>query len=217
MELLRLILSVNKIALLSFCITSFAIIIEIYRLNSQKGKSKKLTIPEFIPTFKKTHIKTAKIKSNEKNHPVNKTNSLLLIIIVLLFILSGLFILISVIIEKRASSTQVIIPQETQAMRVISSSGISLYDNNWNVLTTTNLKNIPTGQSFFIGIATINNADITMARIRVNSKSWLPNHETKLFNKKFNIFYSSYTVTTPATLLEIEAQLYNQRDGWLGQ
>lgn len=216
MDNIRILLSINKIALLSFFITLFVIIFEIYRAIRQKNSSKKIVIPEFSPLLNKSRVKIAKIKKEEVSKVYYRTNTLLIIIVILLFMLSSIFILISFTFEKEKLMLQEA-QKKQQMIQVLSSRGISLFDENWNELTPSQLSSIPIGKTFYIGIATIGNADITKARIRVNEKNWLQTHETQSFNNKLNIYYMPYALTSPARILEIEAQLYSQTDGWLGQ
>ena len=68
----------------------------------------------------------------------------------------------------------------------------------------------------YVGIQTIDEADIDRARIKINEKDWNVAHITSQFNKDKKVYYREYTIASGESKLKIDAQLHSETDGWLG-
>ena len=129
-------------------------------------------------------------------------------------IISSIFIyfFVTQLNQKKIKTQPIPIVQE------VSSAGLKVFDKNW-----TEIKNdgkvqaqIKPGEVVYIGIQTIEEADIDRARIKVNEANWEIKDITTTLNPKLKVYYKEYPVATGTAQLKIDAQLHSASDGWLG-
>ncbi len=131
-----------------------------------------------------------------------------LITFLVIFAFSGIA---HIIIQKKSSATI----QPTPIVDFVASRGIRVYNDNWIELSEGQLQNLGVNQKLIIGIETIKESDIDMARIRVNDTVWKDEDSTSKFNKAKNVFFREYTVSSQSAFLKIDSQLHSKSDGWL--
>lgn len=212
MNLIDIVFSTSKLAISSFITVLFVVVYETYLYIGEIRRTKKPVIPEFIPG--ENLPKTA---SPLPAHLIEKSifNRQTFVIISAIFI----FGLVSFLLEMFPSrSTQREIsnsPSPTiSEIRIITSSGIEIYDKNWRLLSGDRL-NLKNDKEIKIAIKTIPEASIDKARIRVNSALWMTTDETSLFNDNLKLFYKNYQLTSGEKNLNIEAELHTKAEGWL--
>jgi hypothetical protein len=101
--------------------------------------------------------------------------------------------------------------------KVITSDGILIFDENFNLLKDEELNKLEPQKKIIVGIKTLEGTDIDKARIRINKNIWQPEDETKKFEKKNKVFYIEYRPASDESRLKIEAQLHSRSDGWLAE
>lgn len=215
MDILFILTSVNKIALIAFVITFFLIVFEIYQIAKQRKKKDKPVIPDYDSKKKYRPVITARpsMQKNEKKvNFVKPNNSLIVLLILVVFLLVSIYeARIFLTPKKKLPSTS----QSLNQLQVSSSDGIRIYDENWQEITTRDFKRIVNGVTIFIGVETVKGGFIDKARIRINKSIWEKSDETNLFKAKDRVFYREYQVATNESQLRIEAQLHNPKKGWL--
>ncbi|OGK56676.1 hypothetical protein A3J15_03255 [Candidatus Roizmanbacteria bacterium RIFCSPLOWO2_02_FULL_38_10] len=217
MDLFFFISSVNKIAIVAFIITFIAIIYEIYLLIHEKSHASKPFIPDLRATGKTSTVKVAAIRQKPEKIKLNRPNKRTLFLLIAIFI-------IFCVIYALGNLLQIFEPNITNrnnidktTVKIISSSGIKIYDMNFQEQDGITDKNIRSGEVIYIALENISGSDIDRARIRVNTDSWSISDETDLYNSQKKIFYRQYQVASNESVLKIEAQLHSRADGWLGQ
>jgi len=213
MDLFSILSYLNKLSLLAFIVTLFALGYQLYLLKKEnKVKKADPHIPKFreemtteIPNY--TELNPALFVSNK-----NKQNKGLYLAIFFSFIL--IFAVFLLIIKKSAQKPS---PNSTQLINYVTSSGIKVYNNNWAELKDSEIKKLKGGEKIIIGIETIKNSDIDKARIRVNRNQWLSEDITDKFNQAKNVFYRDYMIASEDSALKIEAELHSKTNNWLSE
>ncbi|MBI4973883.1 hypothetical protein HZC27_04710 [Candidatus Roizmanbacteria bacterium] len=215
-------LSVNKISLVAFLGVLGFLIYEIILLRNERIKKQKPVLPQFnatsiVNTAVMQQQAAAAVELPKKADQVKQTKISPLLIAIL--ILTALFfigftlymVLSSAPSKKTDSNAPKIVIQE------VSSPGLKIFTNSWvEVNETDSGRVLKPGVKLYIGIQTIDEADIDRARIKVNEKDWNVAHITSQFNKDKKVYYREYTVASGESKLKIDAQLHSETDGWLG-
>jgi|GEM_PF-753994 len=212
--------SINKIALFAFVVVFGFLIFEIKKMQDEKKKNEKLTVPSFVDTVKatptaaqnSTPLPPTQLKPVQRNE--HGSNAIVMIIIGTISLLGLLVVMIVTFntkaAQKRVASTPVPI------IREISSAGLKVYDTNWTEVEKKKTDKAKPGEKLYIAIQTIVEADIDRARIKVNARDWQISDITSLFNPTLKVYYKEYIVATGTAQLKIDAQLHSASDGWLG-
>lgn len=217
MDIVSILSSINKVSLTAFVVTLGVLIYEIYHLRKEKSiRRVKPVIPSFDhskgsqPMISATPI-VLKENDIKKNPNFHKIIFILLLVMLLIF---G-FLSVSSLFTPQQNVERT---QEAQvALQEVQSSGIKIYDSNWQEIEgdTTNL--LGPGNTMYIGIAMVKGSDIDKARIKVNSGEWTISDITSDYNNEHNVFYKMYIIKETESKLEIEAQLYSKSKGWLSE
>lgn len=215
MDIVSLFASINKVSLVAFVVTFGALIYEINHLHKERIISRdKPVIPSFDPALGAQPPVSATpivVKDNKKNRKLHLVIFFMLSVMLLIF---G-FMSISSILTQ---SETVIIPQPAQvAVQEVQSSGIKIYDSNWQEIIGDTTDTVAPGSAIYIGISLVQGADIDKARIKVNAPEWTTADITADFNKENNVYYIMYIINENEPKLEIEAQLYSKSKGWLSE
>ncbi len=215
MDFVGLLLSLNKISLAAFLITSGFVGYQVYLLVKESKKNKKTVS---VPDFKATPLTNMKQKGpiiGAKAAAYTRVSFIPIIIGMILLIIFAIIFLIGMVrSNEQANRDQVVIP--TPIITYVASKGIKMYGQNWKELTDNDLSNLKQAETIYIGIATVSGADIDSARIRINKSTWDKNDITLDFNKQLGVYYRSYTIATGSSSLRVEAELHSLKDGWLG-
>jgi len=215
-------LSVNKISLVAFLGVFGFLVYEISLLRNERLKKQKPVLPQFnatsvISTAVMQQQAAAVVELPKKVEQIKQTKiSPLLIAILILtalfFIGFTLYIVFSNTSSKKVeSNTPKIVIQE------ISSPGLKVFTNSWVEVNESDAgRMLKQGEKLYIGIQTIEEADIDRARIKINENEWNVAHITSQFNKDKKVYYREYTVASGESKLKIDAQLHSETDGWLG-
>lgn len=215
-------LSVNKISLVAFLGVLGFLVYEILLLRNERLKKQKPVLPQFnatsiVNTAVMQQQAAAVVELPKKIDPVKQTKiSPLLIAILILtalfFIGFTLYMVFSNTSSKKTeSNTPKIVIQE------VSSPGLKVFSNSWiEVNENDSNQALKPGVKLYIGIQTIDEADIDRARIKINEKEWNVAHITSQFNKDKKVYYREYTIASGESKLKIDAQLHSETDGWLG-
>lgn len=219
MDIISILSSLNKISLIAFIITSAFLSYQVYLIKQELSKKRdKPLIPDFNDktVFKRQIEQTVFLKQKPKLF-LKEKNSIyftflisFLIIFLVIFALSGIA---NLMVQKKTVN----IIQPTPIVNFVASRGIRVYNDNWVELTEQQLQNLNNNQKLFLGIETIKDVDIDMARIRVNETVWKGENVTNKFNKEKNVFYKDYTVGSQSAFLKIDVQLHSKSEGWLGE
>lgn len=214
MDLTTFLVSVNKISLIAFLITLIFLGYELFLLKKEREKKAKPKIPEFK---EKSVIRQERkpVVFETKKNIISRPNTLLIRILIVFLIVFGL---VSIFGFKKFNSKE--LSQESirpsPIIQFISSKGIKIFDLDWNELSDYQIELLKPGDKILIGIDKPPDADIDLARIRVNRSKWTKNDITLRFKKKENVFFKEYQISTGESKLEIEGQLHSKSDGWLG-
>ena len=215
-------LSVNKISLVAFLGVFGFLVYEISLLRNERLKKQKPVLPQFnatsvVNTAVMQQQAAAVVELPKKVEQIKQTKiSPLLIAILILtalfFIGFTLYIVFSNTSSKKVeSNTPKIVIQE------ISSPGLKVFTNSWVEVNESDAgRMLKQGEKLYIGIQTVEEADIDRARIKINEKEWNVAHITSQFNKDKKVYYREYTVASGESKLKIDAQLHSETDGWLG-
>lgn len=212
--------SINKIALLAFFAVLGFLIFEIKKMIDDKKKSEEPTVPQFNDTITTQPAASVNSTPLPKLPPIEREKKLIgnnPLLMIILGVLSLIGVVILMVLtyntnlkKKKVASTTV------PVIRKIQSAGLKIFDSTWREIDAQNkLKAVP-GESIFIGIMTIVEADIDRARIKINAEEWQITDITTLFNQQHSVYYREYVVATGTAQLKIEAQLHSASDGWLG-
>lgn len=212
MEFLEALPLVNKISLFIFIIISFVLGYEIISLKKEGRKKTLPNIPKFDANRFATPLQMTKMIGAQELQPVmKKQTNYMLYVVVVLFIIFGALTLIGFVNRPASKTTQAI--QPTPAVAYLTSKGIKLYDSTWKEIK--NAVSLKQGDKIYIGIETVQQVDIDMARIRVNEQQWREDQTTTLFNQENRVFYREYTIASGESRLQVQAQLHSKADGWL--
>lgn len=218
MELLNYLSYVNVLAFLLFLVVAFFLGYEIYLFKKETNREKKL---KKIPDFKIEKNNYLQLKINQpvviekKEKKIYKKNNFFAILTLGFFLIFiFVFLIFDFLNKTQVKHTKAFTPQ----MKIIPafSFGIKIYDKNWAEINENNSFKLKEGDKIFIGLMTIDGADIDKARIRVNRSVWLPSDETTRFLPDKKIFYIEYIISSESSELKIEAQLHSKTQGWLG-
>ncbi len=223
-SILSFFISVNKVALLAFVVVLGFLLYELYLYRKEKQKTKKPSVPQFVPTaaIPTVAVGAPVVQASvppKSAAPLKKTSGdqprvLIVIGILTVLIVVGVFLyfFITQLGKKKTAVTSVPIVRE------VSSAGLKVFTKDW-----TEIKNgektsiqIKPGDTVYIGIQTIEEADIDRARIKVNKTDWEIKDITTTLNPKLKVYYKEYLVATGTAQLKIDAQLHSTSDGWLG-
>lgn len=220
MDIFQFIQSINKIAIVVFFLTGFSLVYEIYllikenQLNKTNPKIPSLTASG-TPHFQKKLNLT--LKREKKPLFVRPNNSAIIILIVLLIIFGILFI-IGTVTSKKNKPNPIITPTPLlNDNDANDSEGIKVYTPSWQILGKNQLRFAKTGDIIIIGIKNIPGSNIAKARIRINKDEWESSDETTDYNPVFNVFYRQHQIKEDETLLKIKAELFSEKDGWIGE
>lgn len=215
----ELLLSLNKISLLAFIITFCFLVYEFRLLKKEKKSISKPQIPKFNSAnltsnrFQNVNIQNDNHSSKTNNSPANKFMIILLIMMLIFF---AAYTVISLFKKNNLSSTNDSASSTQTEIVTLVSQGIKVYNDKNEEIKQSQIDQYPVGTNIKIGVESVKETDIDKARIRINELTWLPTHETKNYDKKYNIYYISYQIATIPAQLKIEAQLHSLKDGWLG-
>jgi len=215
-ELGEFISSFNKISLVVFFITLGFLAYEIYLFRKEGAKKDKPKIPDFKEgIFQKTVKASPILVKTETKKIIKRPSKISFIIglIILLVIIANAIINFYSFEKNTEKNNQ---PESNPVVNIVASKGIILYDNNWIPITESNFTKIKRGSTIYIGIDSTKDANIDMARIRVNEKEWSPDKISLIRNDDKGIFYKEYQIASEESVLNIEAQLHSKIDGWLG-
>ena len=82
--------------------------------------------------------------------------------------------------------------------------GLKVFTNAWIEINENETgKMLKPGMKVYIGIQTIDEADIDRARIKINEKDWNVAHITSQFNKDKKVYYREYTVASSESKLKL--------------
>lgn len=209
--------SVNKIAIVAFfCVIGF-LCYEIYQLTKEKQKKTKPTLPQLVITQSApypTQVKQSFVKPKEIAVSTNHSRTLIIIgALAVLFLLIGYIVVTAKKIQLKKETTA----QKVTIIQEISSDGVRIFTPQWLEIGKDMKMVIRPGDTVYIGVQTISEADIDRARIRINETNWQINHITTQYNQKNKVYYKEYTVATGESQLKIDAQLHSASDGWLGE
>ncbi|MEK7078466.1 MAG: hypothetical protein AAB929_00200 [Patescibacteria group bacterium] len=215
-------LSVNKISLVAFLGVLGFLVYEISILRNERLKKQKPVLPQFnttsiVNTAVMQQQAAAVVELPKKVEQVKQTKISPLLITIL--ILTALFFIgfIIYMIFSNTSNKKVESDTPKIVIQEISSPGLKVFTNAWIEINENETgKMLKPGMKVYIGIQTIDEADIDRARIKINEKDWNVAHITSQFNKDKKVYYREYTVASSESKLKIDAQLHSETDGWLG-
>lgn len=212
MEFIEALPLVNKISLFIFIIIFFVLGYEMVALKKEGKKKKFPDIPAFDASKFATPLQMSKIiGAQEKQLVAKKKNNYALYIVIALFIIFGALTFVG--FANRPASKTAQSPQPTPAVTYITSKGIRIFDITWKEIK--DAVSLKQGDKIYIGIETVQQVDIDMARIRVNEQQWREDQTTTLFNQENRVFYREHTIASGESRLQVQAQLHSKADGWL--
>ncbi len=214
MDFLQVILSLNKIGIVFFFFTLIALVYEVraFRRESKGPANQSLKIPEFDPTQRVPDMTPAPVVT--ATAPIIKKRPSLVPIIItgVVLVVLGITVVAGFFTFGKGKKSTVVPTPRPSAL--VKSTGIKMYDLNWQPLTREDVKGLSPGTQLFIGIATVQSVTVDRARIRVNQTQWTAADETTQFNADENVYYISYTLPASVENLVIEAQLHSAAEGW---
>lgn len=212
MDIIKILTSINKIGLAAFFLTLGFLIYQIYQIRSENEAKPDIKMPKFQES-------AADFSRNFGSAKPGTGKSLLLIKLGLgVAILLLIFLTFQIFSNKKVKNlqTQVFITA-TPIINFATSKGIRIFNADFNHISDEKLGKIKPGDKIIIGVETIPNLKIIKGRIRVNRDVWIDEDIVKNFNAPNNVFYKKYLIASNESELKIEAQLYSETDGWLGQ
>lgn len=216
MDIVSLLVSLNKISLIALVITVGFVFYQIYLLKKEtENKKKKLTVPDFKAVGATTFSQATKVIVAEEKKIYAKSSRLPMVIGIILFVVFATIFIFG-FFHSTGGGLIGLNPTPTPQVNLVASKGIKIYNQNWQPVNDDILKKMQPGQEVIVGIETVQAADIDMARIRVNKNTWDLKDITVNFNKQFNVFYKEHIISTGEASLKIEAELHSKTDGWLG-
>ncbi len=211
MNIVQLIISINKLSLLAFLATLGFLIYELYQFKRERKKQEKPAIPAFDYSSKKS-VKPAPELVKTKPVTIKKPNKKIIIFIVAVLTISGLTTVLLSLTTKDQKLSDIYQTHVSQT----ASKGIVVFTEQFEPISDAKLKDLQPGDTMIIGIYTVPGSDIDSARIRVNQTDWDENNITTLFNEKHQVFYTKYMIASGTPELKIQAQLHSSSEGWLG-
>jgi len=212
-----LLISLNKISLVALVITVGFVSYQIYHLKKEtEGKRKNLVIPEFKPSTNTSFTQATKVIVPEEKKVYMKASIIPIVIGIILFFIFGIVFVFGLMHQKSDVETKNKELGPTPIVNFVASKGIKIYNQNWKEFSDELLKKVKPGEHIVLGIETVRQADIDMARIRINKSVWSQEDICTQFNKQLNIYFREYVISTGEAFLKIEAQLHSKTDGWLG-
>lgn len=215
MDFITVIVSLNKISIIAFIATLVFLAYEIWLIKKENKQKEKLQIPQFEEN---TTVQGYSAKTFLKRESkLSSQNKILIIVLVFATILFGTISLVGLVgsgDDKRVNSNT---SSQKQSIDFVTSRGIKIFDEQFKLVSETELGRMKTGVSILIGVETIRESDIDKARIRVNKDIWMNEDLTSQFDTKNNVYYIRYIVASGESKLKIEAQLHSKTDGWLGE
>lgn len=212
MDISEIFSSVNKMSLVAFIVTFGFLVYEISILIKPKSKNEKPVIPSFDPTLISQPPISASIKKPTPTNESKGSHHIVISSILVLMVIFFGFISFSSMLSSSKTSTQ-----NQISLQEVQSSGIKIFDPNWQEIKGDATNVLAPGTAIYVGIATVKGSDIDEARIKVNQKDWSPSDITSAYNKDYNVFYKTYIIKANETKLSMEAQLHSQTNGWLTQ
>ncbi len=214
MDIVLLLSSISKIGFVAFIGTSVFLGYEIYLFHKENVKKSKPVLPQFSDSFATTPVGESVVIKEKKKVSLTRADNRLLIFLIILFVLFGLITVVGLFgIGKRKGEAD---NKLNAPIVVISSKGIHVYDENFNLLSDVKVGALSPGTPLVIGVETIPEADIDRARIRINKEVWDIENITVDFDKAKNVYFRKYLLATGESKLKIEGQLHSKIDGWLG-
>lgn len=217
MDIIGLLVSLNKISLVALFVIIGFLSYQIYLLKKEtSNKKKKLVIPDFKEGGTVSIAQSTKILVQEPKKMYTKSSMIPIIIGIVLFFIFG-FIFILGLLQSRTKDmvgNQSIVP--TPVINIVASKGITIYNKNWKVLSDNELKSTQSDQHILVGLEKVKGSDVDMARIRLNKSTWDKEDITFDYNQKMNVFFKEFIISTGEAFLKFEAELHSKTDGWLG-
>lgn len=220
-DVLSFLMSVNKISLVAFIGVLGFLVYEISLIRKERLKKQKPTIPQFntstVVDTKVLQKQAATLVTPKKIAAAKqtKTSPILIIVLILAIVFFLGFSGYMVFMNKQDKATEAGVPKII--VNEIQSPGLKVFDTNWNEITDTGSSTLlKSGGQVYIGIQTVDEADIDRARIRVNKGDWNITDITEKFNAGKKMYYINYNVASGSSQLRIDAQLHSATDGWLG-
>jgi len=215
MNLISLLVSINKLSLVAFLITLVFLGYEFFLFKKERRKNFRIKVPSF-EIGKKYHHEKKVLVGGEKT--IKKANSSLLSLgLIFLLVFGGMTIIGYTNLSSSSSSQKRLTgAPSSKKTRLVSGKGIKIYSLDWRPLSVQELT-VMKGKSIIISVDRTEDKNIKMARIRVNSDRWQKENITSNYYPKNNVFYIKYKIKPDDERLKIEAQLFSQVDGWLGE
>jgi len=213
-EILEFVNSFNKISLIFFFITFGFLVYVIYLFSKENKKKDTPKLPDFKEgSYNASQISQLSGKSNELKMMKKPSQLPIIISAVVIFLILTQAVFNYLKLQKSQTRIKKIVDQTV--INTVVSKGIIIYDNNWVAVSDRYLSNLR-GQSIYISIEAPKQADIDMARIKINEKKWTENSVVFNYKKERNVFFREYKIASNESILTIEAQLHSKKDGWLG-
>ncbi len=214
MNIIDYLVSVNKISIIAFIVTLGFLAWEWKKLNDEKKKAIKPTIPTFDPNEGPQPLESATPIAlpdplTTKKAQYHKIIIIALIIMVFVFGITSLVSLFGARKKDANGQAQVVV-------REVQSNGIRIYDIDWVELKGTSAPVRP-GDDIIIGVSTVKGLDLDKARIRINDTQWGPDTITSKYDVPHSVYYRMYKIGSGEAKLQIEAQLHSKTDGWLSE
>jgi len=213
-EVMKFLISINKISVLAFLITAGFLIYEFYLIQKEKQARAKPNIPNFTQNYPSTgKFSTITIEKTENKFAKKNNQWLMIILIIMTIFFAGVTLIGFFGIDKDSGNSEPV----KIVYNELASNGIKLYTGDWQEIKKDDLVHLKDGAFVLIAVESIRETDIDRARIRVNgSGQWKPEDITVNFNQPRNVYYKNYHIATGAAQIKIEAQLHSAKDGWLG-
>lgn len=221
MSLSPIVFTLNKVALFAFLVTFGLIIYELFHILKKKGPAERkiVEVPDFHPEDHQTGQTFTPLHIEGKKESITKLPNRLSLLLVVggLMLVGGLFLYLlfsgwgKPVLKKQSKTLPTVVRQ-------VTSSGIALYDTNWQELKDQQVVALQPNDFIFIGLKSLSGVDISKARIRINKNTWDLFDETAMFNAEENVFYREFFISTESSSLHIEGELYDGKSGgWLGE
>jgi len=213
MNLVSLLVSLNKLSLVAFLITLAFLGYEFVLLQKERKGSFKIKIPNFKAG--KDYGKKERAVVVKKNKVIKKTNSLAIFLgLIFLMVFGGMVIIGYTNLNHVKNSEERVKNISAGETRLVFGKGITIYSLDWRPLSAKQLMKMR-NKSIIIGVDKTSDKNVKMARIRVNTDHWQKGDVTSNYNEKNHLFYIKYKIKPTDDQLKIEAQLFSQVDGWL--
>lgn len=217
MDIISIIQSSNIIAFFAFSITAISVFYQFFLLKQQKRQAEKPDIPDFNANQNYGKVRIAKIQSEkERNAFFTRTNSMSIFISLFVMFFFGIIFLMGFFIDSQKKEAE-LLKKNKLNINIVASLGIKIYNENWEELKDSEIKEIKKGDVVLVGIKTIPKTDVDGARIKINEENWADNKSDVFFNQKLEVFYKRYEIASDEVKLKIEAQLHSKKQGWLGE